>query len=113
MYVKIPKLNFPIQANGKAPLVQDLSYYDKNALYNEILAWRRNKIPSDGIFKNQGRLRPKMDSTFASLDIYGMKIKNSDTFFKPYTDGGVLVTNGRTRRIKKEHSLNILKAMEK
>ena len=33
MYVKIPKLNFPIQANGKAPLVQDLSYYDKNALY--------------------------------------------------------------------------------
>lgn len=89
MYVKIPKLNFPIQANGKAPLVQDLSYYDKNALYNEILAWRRNKIPSDGIFKNQGRLRPKMDSTFASLDIYGMKIKNSDTFFKPYTDGGV------------------------
>jgi hypothetical protein len=89
MYVKIPKLNFPIQENAKAPLVQDLRYYSKNALYNDIQQWRKNNIDSDGIFKTEGMIQPKMDSTFASLDIYGMTIKNKTSFFKPYAEDGV------------------------
>jgi len=89
MYVKIPKLNFPIQADGKAPLVQDLTYYDKNALFNEILQWRQNDVVSDGVFKTQGMIQPKMDSTFAALDIYGKTITNKNTFFKPYAEKGV------------------------
>ena len=87
--MKVPKLNFPIQAEDKAPLVQDLRYYDKNALYNDILQWRENNIVSDGVFKTKGMIQPKMDSTFASLDIYGMKVKDKNKFIKPYTNEGV------------------------
>ena len=89
MYVKVPKLNFPIQAEEKAPLVQDLRYYDKNALYNDILQWRENKIACDGVFKTKGMIQPKMDSTFASLDIYGMKVKDKNKFVQPYTNEGM------------------------
>ncbi|WP_334114114.1 hypothetical protein, partial [Paucihalobacter sp.] len=86
LYVKIPKLNFPIDSAGKASLVQDLRYYNKNALFNEILDWRKNGVPSDGKFKYDGMTQPKMDSTFSSLDIYGTKIKGVETIFKPFTD---------------------------
>jgi hypothetical protein len=89
MYVKIPKLNFPVKANEKAPLVQDLRFYDKNALYNEVLAWRTSNVPSDGTFKNTGMYQPKMDSTFAKLSIYGVGIENTNTFFNSYANDGI------------------------
>jgi hypothetical protein len=89
MYVKIPKLNFPVEDNGKASLVQDLRFYNKNALYNEVLAWRTSNVPSDGTFKNQGMYQPKMDSTFAKLSIYEVGIENTSTFFKPYAKDGI------------------------
>ena len=86
MYLKIPKLNFPIDSTGKASLVQDLRYYNKNALYNEILNWRKKGMPSNGKFNNDGMSQPKMDSTFSSLDIYGMELKGVETIFKPFAD---------------------------
>ena len=86
LYVKIPKLSFPLDAEGKAALVQDLRYYNKDALYNEILDWRKGDVPSDGKFKNKGMVQPKMDSTFSSLDIYGMKISGIEDVFKTFTD---------------------------
>lgn len=89
MYVKIPKLNFPITANGKAPLVQDLRVYNKSALYDDILAWGTSNVTSDGKFKNKGMHQQKMDSTFAKLTIYEVVIEKADTFFEPYTIDGI------------------------
>jgi hypothetical protein len=89
MYVKIPKLNFPVTDNGKAPLVQDLRFYDKNALFNEVLAWRTSNTPTNGAFKNKGMYQPKMDSTFAKLSIYEIDIENTNTFFNPYAKDGI------------------------
>ncbi len=86
LYIKIPRLNFPVNAEGKASLVQDLRYYNKNALYNEILEWRTKNIPSDGTFKNAGMIQPGMDSTFSALDIYGLGVEGLDTIFKPFAD---------------------------
>ncbi len=86
LYVKIPKLNFPIDIEGKASLVQDLRYYSKNALYNGILDWRTNGVPSDGKFSDDGMSQPKMDSTFSSLDIYGIKMEGIENIFRPFTD---------------------------
>jgi len=86
LYVKIPGLNFPIDAEGKASLVQDLRYYNKNALYHEIMDWRTTGTPSDGKFKNAGMSQPKMDSTFSSLDIYDMTIQGVQNIFAAFTD---------------------------
>lgn len=88
LYVKIPKLNFPIDANGKAALVQDLRFYDKNALFNEILAWRKNEVPSNGKFKAKGMTQPRMDSTFSALNIYGLSIEAPENIFKTFTEDG-------------------------
>lgn len=93
LYVKIPKLNFPIDANGKSPLVQDLRFYDKNALFNEILAWRKNEIPSDGKFKARGMAQPDLDSTFSALDIYGLRLETPETIFKAFTEDGAFGFN--------------------
>jgi hypothetical protein len=86
LYVKIPKLHFPVDAGGRASLVQDLRYYNKKALYNGILDWRKNGISSSGTFKNEGMSQPDMDSTFSSLDIYGIKMTGMDKVFQPFTD---------------------------
>ncbi|MEL7123578.1 MAG: hypothetical protein AAFO07_29320, partial [Bacteroidota bacterium] len=86
LYIKTPKLNFPIDASGKAPLVQDLKYYNKEALYNEILDWRTKQIASNGQFKDAGMLQPKMETTFSSLDISGVEIKELDNVLKTFAD---------------------------
>lgn len=86
LYVKIPKLNFPIDAQGKAPLVQDLRYYNKNALWNEILAWRNSNVPSSGKFNATGMFKPDMDSTFYGLTIYDVKIQSLGNSFQPFVN---------------------------
>ena len=93
LYIKIPKLSFPADARGKARLVQDLRFYNKDALYNEILNWRTNDLPSDGSFKDSGMIQPKMDSTFSGLDIYGLPITGIDAIFKPFVKEGTFGFN--------------------
>jgi hypothetical protein len=88
LYIKIPKLNFPVDETGKAVLVQDLRFYDKNTLYNEFLNWRANKASSDGMFKAKGMIQPEIDSTFSALNIYGLKINATESFFKTFTKDG-------------------------
>ena len=39
-YTKLPKLQFPVDAEGRAFLVQDVTYYSKAALYDAFKAWR-------------------------------------------------------------------------
>jgi hypothetical protein len=86
LYIKIPKINFPIDAQGKASLVQDLRYYNKDALWNEILAWRNSNVPSTGKFNNAGMIKPKMDSTFYTLSIYDVRIKGLENSFQPFVN---------------------------
>lgn len=86
LYLKIPKLQFPIDEQGKASLVQDLTYYNKNALYQAILDWRTKNVPSDGRFKPAGMVQPSVDSVFSSLDIDGVHIAGMDEVFRPFAD---------------------------
>jgi len=53
VYSKIPKLQFPVDSQGRAFLVQDVTYYSKAALYNAFKAWR------DGGPACSGRLDPR------------------------------------------------------
>lgn len=62
VYVKIPKLNFPVDENGIALMVQDLRYYSKDALFNDFLKWRNGEAPPSGFYKEDGTYIPEMST---------------------------------------------------
>jgi len=61
-YTKIPKLKFPINEKGEAFLVQDLTYYNKAALFNDFLAWRTEETIVEGTFKAAGAHKPNLST---------------------------------------------------
>jgi hypothetical protein len=60
VYSKIPKLQFPVDENGRAYLVQDVAYYSKAALYDAFKTWRDGGKGSSGKFDDKGAFRPKL-----------------------------------------------------
>lgn len=49
-YSKIPKLQFPIDSLGRTILTRDITYYSKQALYDDVLAWRQGGTAPSGAF---------------------------------------------------------------
>jgi hypothetical protein len=60
IYSKIPKLQFPVDDEGRALLVQDVTYYSKAALYDAFKTWRDGGKDSSGKFDEKGAFRPKL-----------------------------------------------------
>ncbi len=54
VYSKIPKLQFPVDQHGRTLLVQDVTYYSKEALYNSFKAWRDGGPVFSGKFNQEG-----------------------------------------------------------
>lgn len=59
-YSKIPKLNFPVDDQGQALLVQDVTYYSKAALFDSFKNWRDGGSTCSGEFDERGAWRPKL-----------------------------------------------------
>ena len=87
-YIKVPKLNFPVNQDRKAPLVQDLKYYNRLTLYNEILNWRENDVPSQGSFIS-GMISPTLTYNPPFIDVYDRQIANLGSIFSSYVEDGV------------------------
>jgi hypothetical protein len=54
VYSKIPKLQFPVDEQGRSLLVQDVVYYSKAALYDAFKAWRDGGPMCSGRFDERG-----------------------------------------------------------
>ncbi len=54
VYSKIPKLQFPVDEQGRSLLVQDVTYYSKAALYDAFKGWRDGGAPCSGKFHESG-----------------------------------------------------------
>lgn len=67
-YSKIPALRFPVDARGRAVLVQDVTYYSKAALYDDFLAWREGGPAPSGAFKPQGAFVAKLSTRTPGFD---------------------------------------------
>lgn len=78
LYVKLPYLQFPVDEQGRAILVQDVTYYSKSSLYNVFKAWRDGKSFCSGQFEEQGAWRPELSSRPLRLDIAGKEIVDLD-----------------------------------
>lgn len=67
-YSKIPRLSFPVDAEGRAVLVQDVTYYSRAALYDAFLAFRRGGAMPSGRFDPQGAFVAKLRTRTPRFD---------------------------------------------
>jgi len=74
LYAKLPLLQFPGDENGRAILVQDITYYAKSSLYDAFKAWRDGKSFCSGKFDERGAWKPELSRHPLRLDIVGKEI---------------------------------------
>ncbi len=80
-YSKLPKLHWPVDAEGRAFLVQDVTYYSKGALYNAFKAWRDGGPACSGRFDDKGAFKPKLNTHTTHYDQAGKKISGVEQVF--------------------------------
>jgi hypothetical protein len=80
-YSKLPKLQFPVDAEGRAFLVQDVTYYSKTALYDAFKAWRNGGPACSGRFDEKGAWRPKLNTRTTRYDQAGKKMVGVERAF--------------------------------
>ncbi len=81
VYSKLPKLQFPVDAEGRALLVQDVTYYSKAAIYDTFKAWREDGSVCSGQFDMQGAWQPKLTTRTTRYDQAGKKISGVEGVF--------------------------------
>lgn len=74
VYSKIPKLQFPVDDQGRSLLVQDVTYYSKAALYDAFKAWRDGGPACSGRFDEQGAWKSPLNARTTHYDQAGQKI---------------------------------------
>lgn len=73
-YSKLPRLQFPVDAEGRAFLVQDVTYYSKGALRDAFKSWRDGGPACSGRFNDRGAFKPKLNTRTTSYRQDGKKI---------------------------------------
>lgn len=81
-YSKLPKLQWPVDAEGRAYLVQDVTYYSKSALYNAFKSWRDGGPACSGRFNEKGSFKPKLTAQTTHYDQAGKKLVGVDRAFE-------------------------------
>jgi len=80
-YTRIPRLSFPVDREGRAVLVQDVTYYSKAALFDGFLAWRRGGEPCSGRFRPEGAYVAKLSTRSTRYDQSGVPIAGVNEVF--------------------------------
>ncbi|MFM9874544.1 MAG: hypothetical protein ACKVQS_13895 [Fimbriimonadaceae bacterium] len=81
IYTKLPQLKFPVDAKGRAILVQDVTYYSKSALFDSFKSWRDGGPECLGIFNGSGSFRPKLNTNTTRYDQDGKQIVGVENAF--------------------------------
>jgi len=80
-YSKLPKLQFPVDAEGRAFLVQDVTYYSTAALYEAFKSWREGGPACPGRFDEKGAWKPKLNTHSTRYDQAGKKMMGVERAF--------------------------------
>ncbi len=78
VYSRIPKLHFPVDGDGKAVLVQDVTYYSKSALYDAVKQWRDAGKACSGKFSADGQWKPDLSTSPTRYDQESAPINDVD-----------------------------------
>jgi len=81
VYSKIPRLQFPVDSQGTAFLVEDVTYYSKAALYDAFKAWRNGGPPCPGRFEEKGAWKSKLTTQTTHYDQDGKKMTGVERVF--------------------------------
>jgi hypothetical protein len=81
IYSKIPKLEFPVDDQGRTLLVQDVIYYSKAALYDAFKSWRDGGPACSGQFDDKGAWKSKLTTHTTRYDQAGKKIAGVERVF--------------------------------
>jgi hypothetical protein len=81
VYSKIPKLQFPVDGQGRSLLVQDVTYYSKAALSDAFYAWRNGGSACSGRFDEKGTWKSKLTTRTTQYDQAGKKIAGVERVF--------------------------------
>src|SRR5208283_5219161 len=68
VYAKIPKLQFPVDAQGRTFLVQDVTYYSKAALSDAFKLWRNGGPACSGRLDGKGTWKSKLTTSTTRYD---------------------------------------------
>jgi hypothetical protein len=74
VYSKIPRLQFPVDQQGRTILVQDVTYYSKAALYDAFKAWRNGGAVCSGSFDSKGAWKSMLTTSTTHYDQAGKKL---------------------------------------
>jgi len=80
-YIKIPQLKFPIDKNGSAVLVKDLSFYSKEALFDKFNSWKERDGKLNSVFDDSGKYSPTLKTKSPKYDQGGKMIKGIEDIF--------------------------------
>jgi len=81
VYSKIPRLQFPVDSEGRAFLVQDVTYYSKAALFDAFKAWRNGGPACSGRFEEKGAWKSKLTTHTTHYDQDGKKMTGVERVF--------------------------------
>lgn len=82
VFYKIPKLQFPLDDQGRTILVKEVKYYSKTALFNTFKGWRDGKVDCSGKFDHHGEWKPALTTRMPVFDQGGIKLAKMDSVFK-------------------------------
>jgi len=81
VYSKIPKLEFPVDDQGRTLLVQGVTYYSKAALYDAFKSWRDGGPACSGQFDEKGAWKSTLTTHTTRYDQAGKKITGVEHVF--------------------------------
>lgn len=81
VYSKLPKLQFPVDDQGRTLLVQDVTYYSKAALYDAFKTWREGGPACSGRFDEKGAWKSTLTTRTPRYDLAGKIITGVKEIF--------------------------------
>jgi len=81
VYSKLPKLQFPVDGQGRTLLVQDVTYYSKGALYDAFKSWRDGGPACSGRFDDSSAWKSTLTTRTTRFDQAGKKITGVEKVF--------------------------------
>ncbi|MEO6812229.1 MAG: hypothetical protein ABI353_24235 [Isosphaeraceae bacterium] len=81
VYSKIPRLQFPVDEQGRSYLVQDVRYYSKAALYDSFTSWRDGGPACTGTFDQKGTWKATLTTRTTRYDQDRQPIQGVESVF--------------------------------
>ncbi|CAN5552373.1 hypothetical protein BH11ARM1_BH11ARM1_17530 [soil metagenome] len=88
VYSKIPKLEFPIDASGNTPLVQDVVYYPKGTIFDAFNAWRKGGAAISGVLDQGKAWKSTLTTNTTRYDQDGKEMTGVTELFDTRVFGG-------------------------